>query len=91
LNNTKQAQAMIKIFIQTIGKHRFTNWSGHFAEPYESSRSSTVPLGAWGENPLAYSTSSSYFIGWSEVTNVYLFISLIVDKRNSRLSAFTKL
>ena len=49
---------MINMFFLTIGKRRFTNWARHLEEPYESRGSRTVPWGAWGENPLAYSTNS---------------------------------
>ena len=42
LVNTKQAQAMSELFIQTIGKRKFTNWSRHLEEPYESRGSRTV-------------------------------------------------
>jgi hypothetical protein len=34
---------MINMFIQTIGKHRFTNWSRHLEELFESGRSHKVP------------------------------------------------
>ena len=34
----------------------------HFEEPYESRGSRTVPRGAWGEIPLAYSTSGSLLV-----------------------------
>jgi len=42
LVNTKQPQGMIKMFIQTIGKGKFTNWSRHLEEPYESRGSRSV-------------------------------------------------
>jgi hypothetical protein len=42
LVNTKQPKGMIKLFIQTIGKRKFTNWSRHLEEPYESRGSRTV-------------------------------------------------
>ncbi len=33
---------MIKLFIQTIDKRKFIDWSGHLEEPYESRGSRTV-------------------------------------------------
>ena len=33
---------MIELFIQTNGKYKLTDWSGHLEEPYESRGSRTV-------------------------------------------------
>ena len=44
LENTKQAQAMIKMFYQTIGKRKFTNWLRHLEAPYDSGGSQPVPI-----------------------------------------------
>ena len=43
LVNIKQPKGMNELFIQTIGKRKFTDWSRHLEEPYESRGSSTVP------------------------------------------------
>ena len=42
LVNIKQPKGMIELFNQTIGKRKFTDWSRHLEEPYESRGSSTV-------------------------------------------------
>ncbi len=74
LVNTKQPQGMIELFIQTTGKRKFTNWSKHLEEPYESRGSRTVLRGAGGEIPLAYSTERMANMIFFEVASTLYFI-----------------